>query len=84
MAAVAFEDSITVDLSDLVTGDTFDDLMRHVDERFNSFESHLEAKIAESEADTLKAVMGMISGAVPINVLTILGSMVALVKILGH
>lgn len=44
----------------------------------------LDTKISEAKADILKAVMGMISGAVAINVLTVLGSMFALIKLLGH
>jgi len=111
----AIQDSVTVDLSNLVTKDHFDERMKGVDEHLKAFEARLEdrvtkvhldermkslearleermdhrearlvAKIAESKADTLKAVMGMISGSVAINVLTILGSMLALVKMLGH
>ena len=45
---------------------------------------HLDAKLAETKADILKSVMGMIVGAVAINVLAILAGMIGLVKLLGH
>ena len=97
----AIQDSVTVDLSNLVTKDHFDERMHGVDERFKGIDSRfdriderfkgiderisgLAVKISESKAETLKSVMGMISGAVVVNVLTILGSMFALIKILGH
>ena len=45
---------------------------------------HLDAKLAETKADILKSVVGMIVGAVAINVLAILAGMIGLAKLLGH
>ena len=45
---------------------------------------HLDAKLAKTKADILKSVMGMIVGAVAINVLAILAGMIGLAKLLGH
>ena len=74
----AIQDSVTVDLSNLVTRDHFDERMKGVEDHVKGLDNRvkgLEAKIAESKADTLKSVMAMISGALAISVLTLLGSM---------
>ncbi|MGH7063890.1 MAG: hypothetical protein ACREET_07410 [Stellaceae bacterium] len=44
----------------------------------------LQRDIAESKADILKWVFGMIAGAVLINIMAIVGAMLAVVRILGH
>ena len=46
--------------------------------------SDLEAKMAETKADILKSMLGMIVGALTINVLAILAGMIGLAKLLGH
>lgn len=43
-----------------------------------------KADVAEAKADTLKAVMGMIIGALAVNILAMLGAMFGLAKLLGH
>jgi hypothetical protein len=44
----------------------------------------LRADLAETKADILKWMFGMIAGAIVINVMTIIGAMLALVRILAH
>jgi len=46
--------------------------------------AELRRDLAETKADILKWMFGMIAGAIAINVMTIIGAMLALVRILGH
>ncbi len=56
------------------------DLQREIAE----LRGDLQRDIAESKADILKWVFGMIAGAVLINIMAIVGAMLAVVRILGH
>jgi multidrug efflux pump subunit AcrA (membrane-fusion protein) len=44
----------------------------------------IQRDIAETKADILKWMFGMIAGAVIINVMAIIGAMLALVRMVGH
>jgi hypothetical protein len=46
--------------------------------------AELRTDLAETKAEILKWMFGMIAGAVVINVMTIIGATLALVRILGH
>jgi ribosomal protein L29 len=46
--------------------------------------AELRTNLAETKADILKWMFGMIAGAVVINVMTNIGSLLALLWILGH
>ena len=44
----------------------------------------LERDLAETKADILKWLVGMIAGAVVINAMSVIGAMLALVRIVAH
>lgn len=46
--------------------------------------AELRQDIAEAKADILKWVIGMVAGAVVVNAITVIGAMLALVRIVGH
>ena len=87
----AIQESVSVDLSHLVTIEHFDQRMSEVfghlkeaDGRLDSSVARLETRIAESKTDTLKAVMGMIVSAVAVNAIALIGGFIAFAKMLGH
>jgi hypothetical protein len=56
------------------------DLQREIAEA----RADLGREIAEAKADILKWMIGMIVGAVVVNAMTVIGAMLALVRIFGH
>ena len=46
--------------------------------------SSLRAELAATRSDLLKWMIGLVLGAVLLNVMTVVGAMVALIKVLGH
>lgn len=44
----------------------------------------LRAELATTKSDLLKWMIGLVLGAVLLNVMTVVGAMVALIKVLGH
>jgi multidrug resistance efflux pump len=51
---------------------------------FAQTRAELRQDIAEAKADILKWVIGMVAGAVVVNAITVIGAMLALVRIVGH
>jgi hypothetical protein len=43
-----------------------------------------KADLAETKADILKWMIGMIGGAVVVNAMTVIGAMLALIRLVGH
>jgi hypothetical protein len=63
------------------------DLQREIGDvrtEMHGIRAELLREIAEAKAGILKWLIGMIAGAVVIIVMTILGAMLALVRLLGH
>lgn len=68
-------------------GETRADLMRDIAEvraDLAQTKSELRRDLAETKADILKWMIGMVGGAVIINAATVIGAMLALVRIVGH
>ena len=73
----------------LSSGPTFNSRSRSSGLTFNSgkiaaLRGDIQRDIAETKADILKWMFGMIAGAVIINVMAIIGAMLALVRMVGH
>ena len=67
------------------------DLQQHIAElradlqqQIATLRGAFQRDIAETKADILKWMFGMIAGAVIINVMAIIGAMLALVRMVGH
>src|SRR6516162_5258474 len=44
----------------------------------------IKVDLAETKADILKWMIGMIGGAVVVNAMTVIGAMLALIRLVGH